>query len=205
MREIVIATKNQGKLREIRELFQDLDVKVTSLEDDPGCPQIVEDGKTFKDNAVKKALAAGRLTGKIVIGEDSGLEVMALGNRPGIYSSRFSGPGATDDKNNAKLLKLLKGKELAQRRARYRCCVALARGEDLLAVVQGSCSGLIALEGRGKNGFGYDPVFYLPRYGKTFGELDRSIKLRISHRARAFKKLKGILKKILKKKNDYTD
>ncbi len=195
MRELLVATKNQGKLREIRELLKDFDVRVTSLADYPNCPEIVEDGKTFKANAVKKATVIGKHTGKLTIGEDSGLQVKALGNKPGIYSARFSQPNATDEKNNDKLLASLKNVPLSKRQARYRCFVALSDGEKLVGVVDGSCGGLITKDRRGSNGFGYDPLFLIARHNKTFGELDPAIKAKISHRARALKKLKVLLAK----------
>ena len=199
MRELLVATKNQGKLREIRELLSDLDLKVTSLADYNNCPEVVEDGKTFRQNAVKKALVIGRHLGKLTLGEDSGLEVKALGNKPGIYSARFSGPAATDKKNNSKLLRLLKGVKPLKRQARYRCLAALVDNEQLVGVVEGNCTGRIAEKRKGQNGFGYDPLFLIPRYSKTFGELDPGIKARISHRARALKKLKILLAKYFSK------
>ncbi len=195
MRELLVATKNQGKLREIRELLKEFDVKVTSLSDYPDCPDIVEDGKTFKANAVKKATVIGKHTGKLTLGEDSGLQVKVLGNKPGIYSARFSDPNATDEKNNDKLLTSLKNVPQSKRQARYRCFVALADGEKIVGVVDGSCAGLITKDRRGSNGFGYDPLFLIARYNKTFGELAPEIKAKISHRARALKKLKGLLAK----------
>jgi XTP/dITP diphosphohydrolase len=196
MRELLIATKNQGKLKEIRELLKGLDLKITSLSDYPDLPGVVEDGDTFKSNAVKKAVTIAAQTKTLTIGEDSGLEVRALGNRPGIYSSRFAatkGKKAADKRNNAKLLRMLRGVPLQKRQARYRCFVALADGEDVVDVVSGSCEGLIALRAKGKNGFGYDPLFFLPRYHKTFGELEPRIKAKISHRSRAFRKIKKVL------------
>ena len=193
MKELVIATKNKGKLREIRELLKDFDLKITSLEDYPDCPLIEEDGKTFSQNALKKAATIALFTKKLTLGEDSGLEVKVLGNKPGVYSARFSGEGATDQKNNLKLLRALKDVSLTKRQARYRCFAALVDGEKIIDVVSGSCSGTIATKSRGKNGFGYDPLFLVEKYNKTFGELDDSIKARISHRARAFKKIKKIL------------
>lgn len=199
MTELVIATKNKGKLREIKALLRDLDLKVTSLADYPGAPDVVEDGRTFRRNAVKKAVAVALYTGKLTLGEDSGLEVKALGNRPGIYSARFSGPRATDRKNNLKLLRLLRGAPLGRRQARYRCCAALADGEKIVGVFDGRCGGLIATRRKGSNGFGYDPLFFLPRYGKTFGELDPAVKAGISHRARAFRKVKDFLRQCLNK------
>mgnify|MGYP001614984960 CR=1 FL=1 len=215
MTELIIATTNPGKLREIREFLKDLDLKITSLSDYPGAPKVEEDGKNFAQNALKKAATIALYTGKLTLGEDSGLEVKALGNAPGIYSARFSGAGATDKKNNAKLLRVLRGVPLRKRQARYRCFAALVDGKpacpvdaerDLLGrtgrgvidVVNGSCAGLIALRGRGNNGFGYDPLFFLPRYNKTFGELDPAIKARTSHRARALSKVKKVLSKYCK-------
>ncbi len=197
MKELLVATKNVGKLREIRELLKDFDLKVTSLADYSNCPDIVEDGKTFKANAVKKATVIGKHTGKLTIGEDSGLQVKALGNKPGIYSARFSDPNATDEKNNDKLLASLKNVPKPKRQARYRCFVALSDGKKLVGVVDGSCAGLITKERRGNNGFGYDPLFFIARYNKTFGELAPEIKSKISHRARALKKLKVLLAKYL--------
>lgn len=218
MRELLIATTNKGKLREIRELFKDLDFKITSLADYPGLPEIIEDGKTFRSNAVKKAVTIAEYTGKITIGEDSGLEVKALGNQPGIYSARFAGAirvNAQDKKNNAKVLRLLRGVPRGKRQARYRCVAALVlypavagvnprassgrglRGTGtrgrVIHVVSGSCQGLIAEGSRGKNGFGYDPLFLIPKYNKTFGQLDPGIKAGISHRTRAFKKMRKFL------------
>lgn len=201
MQELVIATTNKGKLREIKELLKDLDIKVTSLSDYPDAPKVEEDGKNFAQNALKKAATIALYTGKLTLGEDSGLEVKALGNKPGIYSARFSGTNATDKKNNAKLSRLLRGVPLRKRRARYRCFAALVDGDGVIDVVSGSCSGLIALRGRGTNGFGYDPLFFLPRYNKTFGELDPVVKAKISHRARAFRKMKVILGRDVSRKS----
>ena len=131
------------------------------------------------------------------MGEDSGLEVKALNNRPGIYSARFAGARATDKKNNTKLLRLLKNVPLKQRQARYRCFAALADGDTLVGVAQGCCRGVIANWRRGSHGFGYDPVFILPRYHKTFGELDPAIKAKVSHRFRALQKFKTMLRAYL--------
>lgn len=197
MRELVVATKNKGKLREIKDLLKDLPYRVTSLADYPDAPEIVEDGKTFTANALKKAATIALYTKKLVIGEDSGIEVKALGWRPGIFSARYSDPGATDKTNNKKLLRELKNIPLARRQARYRCFVALVDGTRIIDVVNGRCSGLIGFQEKGENGFGYDPLFIISRYGKTFGELAPEIKSRISHRARALKKLKKRLESLL--------
>ena len=196
MRELVVATRNKGKLREIKELLADLDFKVISLDEMEGMPEIIEDGATFEANAIKKALTIARHTKKLTLGEDSGLEVEALGNQPGIYSARFSGTNATDQKNNAKLLRMLKGIALKKRQARYRCFAALADENGVVGVVSGSCEGLIATKAKGKNGFGYDPYFLIPRYGKTFGELPPEVKAKMSHRAKALKKIRKLLEKV---------
>ena len=194
MQELLVATRNKKKLEEIKDLLKDLNLRITSLADYPDCPEIEEDGKTFSANALKKAATIALTTKKLTLGEDSGLQVKALKNAPGIYSARFSGPGATDEKNNAKLLRLLKGTPFKKRQAQYRCFVALVDGERIVDVVSGGCSGFIALKPKGKNGFGYDPLFLIPRYGKTFGELSCEVKSQMSHRARALKKFKAVLK-----------
>lgn len=193
MPELLVATANKKKLQEIRDLLRDSDFKITSLADYPGLPKIEEDGKTFAQNAIKKAVTIAMYTKKLTLGEDSGLEVKALDNEPGVYSARFSGAGATDPQNNAKLLKLLKKVPLKRRQARYRCFIALADGKKLIDVVSGSCSGLIAAKTKGKNGFGYDPLFLIPRFNKTFGELDPAVKANMSHRFRALRKLKKLI------------
>lgn len=195
MQELIVATKNEGKLKEIRDLLKDLKLKITSLRDYPDSPSIEEDGKTFIQNAIKKAATVALYTKKLTLGEDSGLEVKALKNRPGVYSSRFSGEGATDKKNNLKLLKELRGMPLKKRQARYRCSAALVDRHGIVKVVSGSCEGLIALRSKGKNGFGYDPLFLVPAYNKTFGELDLFVKQKISHRAKALRKIKKSLLK----------
>jgi len=196
--ELLVATGNKGKLKEIKELLSDLGLTITSLADHEGLPQIIEDGKTFKDNALRKALTISRHTGKLVMGEDSGLEVKALEDRPGVYSARYAGPDADDAKNNAKLLEEMKGLPASQRQARYRCAAALACADEVIDVVEGDCSGLIAFELRGNNGFGYDPLFLVPEYDRTFGELDPNIKAGMSHRARALRKVKKLLQDYLK-------
>ncbi len=197
MVELLVATRNLKKFKEIKDLLADLCVKVTCLEDYQHMPEIEEDGKTFAQNAMKKAATISLYTKKLVMGEDSGLEVRVLGNRPGVYSARFSGFQATDRKNNQKLLRLLKGVPLKKRQARYRCCAALTDAQGIVGMASGSCQGLIALRSKGKNGFGYDPLFLVKRFGKTFGELDASVKAQMSHRARALKKLRQLIEKYL--------
>ncbi len=198
MIELLVATRNAGKLREIKELLRDMDIKVTSLADYGSMPAIEEDGVTFQQNAIKKAATIALYAHRLTLGEDSGLEVKVLGNQPGVYSARYSGPKATDAKNNRKLLESLRNVPLKKRQARYRCAAVLADDKKIVAVESGSCSGVIALRPKGKNGFGYDPLFLIPKYQKTFGELDAAIKAKMSHRARALKKIKRSLKKYLR-------
>jgi len=193
--ELIVATRNKKKLAEIKGLLADTGMTVTSLADYKDMPKIEEDGMTFRENAIKKAATIALYTKKLVMGEDSGIEVRALHNAPGVYSARYSGPQATDKKNNAKLLRALTKVPANKRQARYRCCVAIVDANGLIDVVEGSCSGTIARRPRGTNGFGYDPLFFIPRYKKTFGELDPAIKAQISHRARALKKFKKVIRK----------
>jgi XTP/dITP diphosphohydrolase len=197
MQELLIATKNKGKVREIADLLLPTGIKVTCLLDHPGMPEIVEDGITFRANAAKKAVIIAQHTGLVVMGEDSGLEVDALGGRPGVYSARYSGDNATDETNNDLLLKELSGVPHEKRTARYRSAIALADKDVLIDVVEGACEGIIATERRGTNGFGYDPLFLIPSYEKTFGELDLSVKQTMSHRANALKKFLKLLENYL--------
>jgi XTP/dITP diphosphohydrolase len=197
--ELVVATKNKKKLEEIRELLKDLPLYVTSLADYPDAPRIVEDGKTFEQNALKKAATISLYTRKLVLGEDSGLEVRALKNCPGVYSARYAGEDATDEKNNRRLLGELKKIPAKNRGARYRCAVALADGRGLIGVVSGSCSGRIGFKPRGTTGFGYDPLFVIEKFGKTFAELGPTIKHTMSHRYRALKKARRLILKYLQK------
>ncbi len=191
--ELVVATKNKKKLQEIKDILAGLDLRIVSLADYPDSPRIVENGRTFKANAVKKAAKIARATGKLTLGEDSGLCVDALGGAPGIYSSRFSGKDKSDLKNNLKLLQLLDGMPLRKRKAHYVCSVALADKSGVIGVREGICSGLIGFEMKGKAGFGYDPLFIIPKYKKTFAQLGLRIKHKMSHRYRALTKIKPLL------------
>jgi len=196
MLEIVLATRNYDKIREIKKMLNDVDARFLSLEDFPGCPEVVEDRESLEGNAKKKALAVCEYTKKLSLAEDTGLEVKALGGIPGIRSARFAGPKATYEDNNKKLLKLMEKLPLAERRAKFRCVVALARPGGKVVTCEGICEGIIAFEMKGKSGFGYDPIFLVPSYGKTFAELGGEIKNRISHRAQALAKIKKIINKL---------
>lgn len=197
---LLVATQNKKKMEEIRAILKGLPFDLISLADLERVPRIVENGKTFKENAAKKAQAAARASGFLSMGEDSGLCVDALNGRPGVYSARFSGPAKDDQKNNAKVLRLLGGLAAKRRRCHYVCAVAVADKSGLLGVVQGTCAGFIGVEPRGTFGFGYDPLFVVPgHHGRTFAQLGPRIKHRISHRFRALKKARKLLQKIIVK------
>ena len=181
--EVVLATSNQGKLKEFTELLSPVFGKVLSLREFNGLPEIVEDGETFSENALKKARVISRLIQKITLADDSGLEVDALGGRPGGFSSRYAGENAGDEENINKLLQELKG--AANRNARFVCCLALVFPDGKEITVEGRCERVIAEEPRGEGGFGYDPVFYLPELNKTMAELTLPEKNLLSHRSRA--------------------
>ena len=199
MKQLVVATKNKKKLSEIKDILKGMNLKLLSLDAYKNVPLVVENGKTFQANAIKKAVKLARFTGQLCLGEDSGLCVNALGGEPGIYSARFSGIGKNDIKNNLKLLRLLKDVPAVERKAHYVCAVALADKRGLIGVVQGGCSGLIAFEPEGSAGFGYDPLFYIPKYKKTFAQLGEKIKHKMSHRYHALKKAKRIIEKYIEK------
>ncbi len=195
MIELLAATTNKGKLEEIRGLFQrgSVPVKLYSLADYNIEAESPETGKTFAENAAMKALFYSRLVpGVYIAGDDSGLAVEALNGAPGVYSSRYSGADAADDKNTAKLLKQLNG--VTNRHAKFVTVVCLVKDGETIAHFTGEVKGVIIDEKRGSKGFGYDPVFFYPPFNKTFGELATEEKNKISHRARAFEQLKDFFK-----------
>ena len=198
MRGLVVATRNAKKLRELTRYLRPLGVRAVSLAGIKGAPHIHEDGTTFEANAKKKARTISRFTGGLVVADDSGLAVDFLGGRPGVRSSRFAGDDASDEENNAKLLKLLKGVPAARRRAHFVCSAAIADRGRIIAHIQETVSGRIGFEVRGRYGFGYDPLFVIPKYGKTFGQLGPKVKDRMSHRAKALRKTVLFLKKYLR-------
>ena len=183
--EIVIATRNPKKFRELKSLLAIPGVRWRSLASFPRVPTARETGRTFEQNAIKKALAVARTTGRLAIADDSGLEVDALNGAPGVRSARFAGRHGDDRANYTKLLKLLKGRAPRARTARFRCSLALANPSRCLAVTRGELFGRITHAAKGHRGFGYDPVFLVPRLGKTVAQLPLSVKNRISHRAKA--------------------
>jgi len=194
MNELLVATGNRGKFREIVWLLRDEVAKLRSPEDFPGMPQAEEDGTTFAANAIKKAQSAASATGKPVIADDSGLEVDALGGRPGVYSARFAGKDADDSENNARLLGELADLPEEQRTATFRCVIALCFPDGSCRTFTGVLHGIILKEPRGTDGFGYDPLFLVPEYGRTLAELPLEVKNAISHRGQALARLKEYLR-----------
>ena len=180
---IVIATRNKGKLEEFKMILADTYDEILSLSDFNNFPEIEETGSSFRENAFIKAKAACDFLEVDAIADDSGLVVEDLGGAPGIYSARYAGKNASDHENNEKLLLELEGKE--NRDARFVCCIALVLKDGTRKFFEGECRGRIISERRGTSGFGYDPVFYVPSYGKTMAELGSEIKNKISHRAKA--------------------
>jgi len=199
MKEAVIATRNEGKLREIKDILAPWSLKILSLKDFPEIPEIIEDGSTFAQNAAKKAREVARQTGRLAIADDSGLVVDALQGRPGVFSSRYGGEEATDEERFQKLLAAMTGIPEGKRQAAFVCTIALATPQGKVELLEGRCRGQIAFAPRGEHGFGYDPIFFLPELGKTMAELDPEVKNRISHRARALEKLKELLPDLLRK------
>ena len=191
--ELVVATRNKKKLKEIKDLLVGLNLVIITLADFPRAPRVRENGKTFSENAVKKAVQIARFTQTLALGEDSGLCVDALKGKPGVYSSRFAGKGKSDLKNNLKLIKLLEELPLNKRKAHYYCAVALADKDGLVAVVEGKCFGLIGNALKGRFGFGYDPLFIIPKYKKTFAQLGARIKHKMSHRFNALLRIRKII------------
>ena len=193
--EVLVATRNQGKVREIRKALHGLGLRIRSLSDFKNVPGVEENGKSFTENALKKARFYSKVYGELTISDDSGLEVNVLKGSPGIYSARFSGNGASDRENNRKLLHLMEGVPASKRGARFRCSIAIVSPKGGETVVEGKCSGRIGLKEVGKKGFGYDPLFVFPRLGKTMAQLTLEEKNKVSHRGQALRKLRRIIDK----------
>lgn len=193
--KIVLATNNRDKIREIKNILSDLSAEILTLEDFPNFPKIKETGKTLEENAILKATSIYQFTGLPSLADDSGLEVDALNGAPGVLSSRFAGKHCSYQDNNRKLLSLMKNIPWEKRGATFVCAVAIAKGIDDIKTVRGEVRGIIAYEEKGENGFGYDPVFYLPHLDKTFAQLPLEEKNKISHRAQAFTKAKELIQK----------
>lgn len=202
MRKLLVATRNPGKVREYKELLHGLPLELTWPEAE-GIPlEPEETGATFAENAILKARAYAAASGLLTWADDSGLEVDALGGEPGVQSSRYAGPDANDTDRYGLLLRKMADVPWERRTARFRCVVAIADPQGALHTAEGVCEGIIALAPRGANGFGYDPVFYLPDRGCTMAELTPAEKNQISHRARAARAARRILEEMLNKENN---
>ena len=201
MIDLLVATTNAGKLAEVQAFLKSLPLRIVSVESLNNPPQVVEDGQTFEENALKKARIFALFSGLPTLADDSGLEIDALNGAPGIYSARYADKKGNDDLNNQKLLRELANIPAEKRTARFVCalalCVPAAAGLDEW-MVRESCEGRIALGLSGSHGFGYDPLFFYPPFAKTFGELDREEKAAVSHRGKALKKLAAILPSVLR-------
>ncbi len=192
---IVLATRNKKKIEEISRIFVGYDVRFLTIDSFPGCPEVQEDGKTFRQNSVKKALYIAKYTGCPTIADDSGLEVKVLGGAPGVYSARYAGNEADDKNNLNKLLLNMKGLEGESRSARFVCCIAFALPDGNFKTFTGYAQGKIAKKPKGYNGFGYDPIFYPAGHERTFAEMSDAEKDALSHRGKALKRLYIYLKK----------
>lgn len=190
MKKIIFATGNMGKMKEIREILKDLDAEVLSMKEAGVEADIVEDGKTFEENAVIKAKTVCELTGEIALADDSGLEIDYLNKEPGIYSARYMGEDTSYRIKNANLIERLEGVPDEKRTARFVCAIAAAFPDGTVKTVRGTMEGRIGYEEAGENGFGYDPIFYLPEYGCSSAELSMEEKNKISHRGKALRAIK---------------
>ena len=192
--KLVLATRNQGKVREIDEILKDQNgIELLSLHNYPDAPDVIEDGETYEENAIKKASVLAEYTGQLTIADDSGLEVDALDGAPGVHSARYAGENASDQDRIAKLLDALQNIPDDQRSGRFVCAMAIAAPLDQVQVVRGVCEGQIIRAPRGESGFGYDPVFVPVGCDKTFAELGDEIKNQISHRAKALGEARQLL------------
>ena len=192
---LVLATRNPGKTREIREFLRDFPVEIKNLDDFGPIPPVEEDGTSFDENAYKKASFIAKILGLPALADDSGLEVEVLGGAPGVHSARYAGPSATDEENNAKILHEMEGK--TNRAAAFVCVISIAVPSGVALTYEARCEGLVAEAPNGDNGFGYDPVFYYPPLKRTFAQLSAEEKNRVSHRGKALAELKKEFEKVL--------
>ena len=194
--KLVLATNNEHKIREIKNIMAGLDVEILTAVDFAEFPDPRETGRTLEENAKIKAKETYRVTGIPALADDSGLEVDYLKGQPGVMSSRFAGPGCTFAENNRLLLELLEGVEEKKRAARFRCVAALALSENDIRLFEGTVEGRITADLRGKEGFGYDPVFFFPELGKTFAEITEEEKNKYSHRGWAFRQVAEFIREL---------
>ena len=193
MNRIIFATSNAGKMKEIREILKDLDAEIVSLKEAGIEADIIEDGQTFEENALIKARTIQKLTGCTVLADDSGLEVDALNKEPGIYSARYMGEDTSYDIKNANIIERLGDAEGEKRSARFVCVIAAVFADGTEATCRGTIEGRIAHEPAGENGFGYDPIFYVPEYNRTTAQLGADEKNAISHRGKALRAMKEVI------------
>ncbi|MBC2582726.1 XTP/dITP diphosphatase [Clostridium sp. DJ247] len=198
MKKLIVASNNQKKIKEIKHILLKYQIEVVSLKEAGINIDVLEDGNTFLENAYKKASEIHEIVkDNMVLADDSGLMVESLGGAPGVYSARFAGEHGNDKKNNEKLLNLLKDKKDVERKAKFVCAMVLIKDKHNVIKVQGEIEGIITTEERGIDGFGYDPLFYIPEFNMTFAEMNSELKNSISHRAIALKKLKGEMKSLV--------
>ncbi|WP_144462793.1 XTP/dITP diphosphatase [Siminovitchia fortis] len=196
MKSVIIATKNKGKAKEFERLFSKYGMEVKTLIDFPDVPDIEETGETFEENAIIKAEAIAKLANSFVVADDSGLVIDALGGRPGVYSARYAGAEKNDEDNIDKVLSEMEAVNEEERTARFYCALAVAGPDFETITVNGTCEGIILNERRGSEGFGYDPIFFVPSEGKTMAEMSPERKNELSHRAAAMKNLEPYIEKL---------
>ena len=194
--QIIFATKNKGKIREINEIMKDMNIEVISMEDAKINIDIVESGTTFEENATIKAVQVMKASGKITLSDDSGLEVDYLNKEPGVYSSRYMGENTPYEDKNRNIIERLNGVDESKRTARFVSVIAAAFPDGNVITTRGTIEGLIAYEPKGENGFGYDPIFYVPEYNMTTAQMSSELKNSISHRGKALKLMKEKLKEL---------
>lgn len=194
MKKLIFATGNAGKMKEIRMILADMGYEILSMKEEGIDPEIIEDGTTFEENAVIKAKAVAALTDAIVLADDSGLEIDALNKEPGIYSARYMGEDTSYHVKNNNLIERLEGVPEERRTARFVCAIAAVLPDGKVLVTTGTIEGRIGYEEKGENGFGYDPIFYVPEYGCTSAELTEEQKNEISHRGKALRAMRELLK-----------
>jgi XTP/dITP diphosphohydrolase len=199
-KELILSTRNKHKVGEISKILKGFGIEITSLDDFKDAPEVEEDGDTLAENASKKARTIATHLGKWALADDTGLEVEYLNGEPGVYSARWAGEECSYADNNKKLLKELAGVPKSKRKACFKCVIALSSPKGKVRCVEGRINGIIAEKEMGSKGFGYDPLFVVPQYGKSFAQLGSTIKNKISHRARALKKARKLIKTAFSKK-----
>lgn len=195
--KIIFATKNKGKIREINMMMKDSNIEVISMKDAGISIDVIEDGTTFEENAIKKAKEIMKISGSIVMADDSGLEVDYLNKEPGIYSARFGGEDTPYSEKNRMILGKLEGVSIEERTARFVCVIAAVFPDGEVITTRGTIEGIIGYEQKGANGFGYDPIFYVPEYKCTTAEMESELKNSLSHRGKALREMKKILQEKL--------